>query len=341
MEHNLLFSSLDEVIQKNKNENTKNKNSKKKLIDLNFNIQKDGKIKIDIIILEKLDNINDNIIDNNDNINDNINDNNISDKPEWRYYGHNDTKSSDPTRCGLALNPLLPEASVGTTIKPGYYNKTMNKTKRMNDWNSMTYKERSLNKIFNEIQLICNNNNLKPKIAQEAKSLYKIMSENKISRGNNRKGIIAACIYFSCKNCNVPRSTKEISEMFNINNIIITKGCKKFQEILHYNKQNQNRINKHTIIDSNDFIDRFCNQLNLNNNDIDIIKNISDKAQKLKIIYENTPPSIAAGSIYLYVRVKQINISKKDISNISKISEVTINKCYKKLEEFSTKLLSI
>ena len=167
------------------------------------------------------------------------------------------------------------------------------------------------------------------------------MSENKISRGNNRKGIIAACIYFSCKNCDVPRSTKEISEMFNIKNIIITKGCKKFQEILHYNKQNQNRINKYNIIDSNDFIDRFCNQLNLNNNDIDIIKNISDKAHKLKIIYENTPPSVAAGSIYLYVRVNKINISKKDISNISKISEVTINKCYKKLEEYSTNLLSI
>ena len=273
MEHNLLFSSLDEVIEEKKKEIINEKN--KKLIDLNLNIQKDGKIKIDIIILEKLENISDkpdNISDNPYNISDKPN--NISDKPEWRYYGYNDTKSSDPTRCGLAMNPLLPEASVGTTIKPGYYNKTMNKTKRMNDWNSMTYKERSLNKIFNEIQLVCNNNNLKPKIAQEAKSLYKIMSENKISRGNNRKGIIAACIYFSCKNCNVPRSTKEISEMFNIKNVIITKGCKKFQEILHYNKKNKNRINKHTIIHSNDFIDRFCNKLNLNNNDIEIIKNI-------------------------------------------------------------------
>ena len=323
MEDNKLFLSLDKLVNK-KNE---------KIINLKLIINENGKIKVNIIILDENENEN-----KNENKNENENENNISNKPEWRYYGHNDSKSSDPTRCGMALNPLLPEASIGTTIKPGYYSKIMNKTKRMNDWNSMTYKERSLNKIFNDIQLVCNNSNLKQKIIQEAKSLYKIMSENKISRGNNRKGIIAACVYFACKNCNVPRSTKEISEMFNIKNVIITKGCKKFQEILHYNKQHNKRINKNIIIHSNDFIDRFCNKLNLNNNDIQIIKNISDKAQELKIIYENTPPSIAAGSIYLYVRINKINISKKDISNISKISEVTINKCYKKLEEYSTQL---
>jgi len=346
MENNKLFTSLDKLINENKSNEIKSNETKsnetksnetksnEKIIDLKLIIKKNGKIKLNIIILNT--NLNKKIDQNFKE--DLINNNNISNKPEWRYYGHNDSKSSDPTRCGLALNPLLPEASVGTTIKSGYYDKIMNKTKKMNDWNSMTYKERSLNKIFNDIQLVCNNSNLKQKIIQEAKSLYKIMSENKISRGNNRKGIIAACVYFACKNCNVPRSTKEISEMFSIKNVIITKGCKKFQEILHYNKQHNKRINKNIIIHSNDFIDRFCNKLNLNNNDIQIIKNISDKAQELKIIYENTPPSIAAGSIYLYVRINKINISKKDISNISKISEVTINKCYKKLEEYSTQL---
>lgn len=315
MENNDYFESLDKII------NVKKKNP---VIKLNINFIND-KISVSIDILEK---------EKNESIN------NIIDKPEWRFYGYNDTKSSDPTRCGLALNPLLPESSVGTTIKPGYYDKSMNKTRRMVDWNSMTYKERSLNKIFNDIQSICTKNNIPPKIYQEAKSLYKIMSENKISRGNNRTGIIAACIYFACKNCDVPRSTKEISGMFDINNIIVTKGCKKFQEILHYNKTNRDRINRNIIIDSNDFIDRFCNKLDLNNIDIKIIKQISDRAQEHKIIYENTPPSIAVGSIYLYIKINKLNISKKDISNISKISEVTINKCYKKLEEYTDKLIN-
>jgi len=41
---------------------------------------------------------------------------------------------------------------------------------------------------------------------------------------------------------------------------------------------------------------------------------------------------MASGCIYLYVKVQNLEISKKDISLICKISEVTINKCAKKLE---------
>jgi transcription initiation factor TFIIIB Brf1 subunit/transcription initiation factor TFIIB len=48
---------------------------------------------------------------------------------------------------------------------------------------------------------------------------------------------------------------------------------------------------------------------------------------------ENTPHSVAAGIIYFIAQKCNINISKQQINNISKISEVTINKCYKKLEE--------
>ena len=41
---------------------------------------------------------------------------NIIDSAEWRYYGVGDTKSTDPTRCGMPMNQLLPESSVGSFI---------------------------------------------------------------------------------------------------------------------------------------------------------------------------------------------------------------------------------
>ena len=40
----------------------------------------------------------------------------IDNQAEWRYYGSNDTKMSDPTRCGMPENDLLPELSLGTII---------------------------------------------------------------------------------------------------------------------------------------------------------------------------------------------------------------------------------
>jgi len=54
---------------------------------------------------------------------------------------------------------------------------------------------------------------------------------------------------------------------------------------------------------------------------------------------ENTPHSIAAEVIYFIAQLCFLNISKKDVKNVSEISEVTINKCYKKLENYKEELV--
>jgi len=261
---------------------------------------------------------------------------NIVDTPEWRYYGNDDTKNGDPTRCGIAVNPLLPESSVGSVIR-GYSNKSgMYQVKKYQQWTNMTYKERSLFKVFVEIANICNKNNIPKIIINEAKSLYKLISNIKISRGNNRIGIIAACVYFACKNCNVSRSGKEISDIFNIKINILTKGCKNFQTVLQLNKE-KNRVDISNSTKYLDFIERFCNKLKIDNESSDI-KKLSEQIEKLNIINDIRPDSYAAGCILYYcniniIKVNDIQINKTDISKYSKISEVTINKCFKKLLE--------
>ena len=59
------------------------------------------------------------------------------------------------------------------------------------------------------------------------------------------------------------------------------------------------------------------------------------KIEKMDIMPENTPPSIAAGVVYFISQMCKLNISKRDVKNVSETSEVTINKCYKKLEKIS------
>ena len=60
----------------------------------------------------------------------------------------------------------------------------------------------------------------------------------------------------------------------------------------------------------------------------------------MNLIYDNTPPAMATGCIYLLLQLKNSDISKKVISENCNISEVTINKCYKKLLE-NKELISI
>jgi transcription initiation factor TFIIIB Brf1 subunit/transcription initiation factor TFIIB len=61
-------------------------------------------------------------------------------------------------------------------------------------------------------------------------------------------------------------------------------------------------------------------------------------AGKNNLVDQNTPPSIASGCIYLYCLENKLSFNKKDISRVCLISEVTINKCYKKLYDNIDKL---
>jgi transcription initiation factor TFIIB len=257
---------------------------------------------------------------------------NIIDGPEWRFYGSGDSKSQNPTRCGLPVNALLPKSSLGSSVSGKNRSESMNKIGMYQRWNSMPYAERSLYKVFVLIDSRCQANALPKMISETAKSLYKILSGAKISRGSNRTGIIAACVFNACKECGAPRSPNELASIFDIDPKVMTKGCKNYTEIMRLSKTDMSRVHKIKSIDLNDFITRFSHKLQLDDKQIRRITHVSFLCQDLHLISDNTPPSMASGCIYLYVKILKLEISKKEISDVCKISEVTINKCAKKLE---------
>lgn len=247
----------------------------------------------------------------------------IDAQAEWRYYGHEDNKSADPTRCGAPTNDLLPDSSLGSIISSSTYESyTMKLIRKYHMWNSMTYKERSLYNIFDSITLNAVNNGISASIIEEAKNLYKKLSESRISRGENRSGLIASSIYMSCKSNKVPRSAKEIAKIFNLKTTTMTKGCKKFFDIMNMNVEASS---------AEDFIERFSSKIKLPIEMREVCKEIIKKAEELNVICENTPPSIAAASIYLTIAVCKLGITKKQVCDACELSMVTLSKCYKKL----------
>ena len=196
----------------------------------------------------------------------------------------------------------------------------------------MPYKERSLYKVFVEIDTKCQENDLPVVIRTTAKSLYRILSETKISRGSNRIGVIAACVYNACKECGVARSPNELSQIFNIDPKVLTRGCKNYTEIMRLSKTDMSRIHDIKSVGIDDFIERFGHNLKFTEKQISSLMRLSNLCQELGLINDNTPPSMASGCIYLYVKHMKLEIQKRDISKVCKISEVTINKCTKRLE---------
>ena len=87
------------------------------------------------------------------------------------------------------------------------------------------------------------------------------------------------------------------------------------------------------------FIERYCSKLNISSELTSVCKFVAKKVQDQNLITDNIPHAVAAGIIYFVSYNCNLNISKQDIRTMSGVSEVTINKCFKKLETFREHLI--
>jgi len=263
--------------------------------------------------------------------------------PEWTNF---DDNSNESARCGAPTNVFLPQSSLGTRIG----GKGGNRIKMLQKWNQMPYKERSLYQVIKEIETRCEKYNIPKSVMDNAKILYKHISNSKISdkkrivanndkniiiRGNNRQSIKAACVYYGAKLQKFPRSTKEVADIFDISLPQLTKGCRRFLEILRKNPINIHIENSQM----DDYIDRYSNKFNLNKNHMNDAKKICRNIVKLDLATNHQPVSIAAVSMIIMIQFYKLNITRKIISEIFEISEVTTSKVYKKIEKYQQILL--
>jgi len=261
---------------------------------------------------------------------------------EWRYYGDSGNSATDPTRCGMPTNPLLEEASFGCSVSMrGASSYEMCKIRRYAEWQSMPYKEKAQYTEFELIKSIAMNAGIPKLIIDEAMRVHKRISEQKTFRGLNRDGIIAASIYIACRIHNYPRTAREIATIFHLDSTSATKGCKNATTIINQMEievGDEEKTILHTTSPA-DFIQRYCSRLSFNEELTKVAQFVCMQVERRKIIPENTPQSVAAGIIYYIVDKCGLSISKTDIRSISDISEVTINKCYKKLDTYMEPLI--
>jgi transcription initiation factor TFIIB len=267
----------------------------------------------------------------------------LDQSPEWRYYGAEDNQSSDPTRCGMPINPLLEESSFGCKVLcTGKSSWGMRVIRRYTEWQSMPYKEKALYDDFQRITIYANNAGISKKIIDDAIRYHKKISEyEQTFRGDNKDGLMAASIYISCRINNYPRTAKELATIFNLDVTSTTQGCKNAQTILNVLEKDLDNKDKTIFCKTKpvDFIERYCSKLNINSELTKLCQFIAIKIEKHNLMTENAAHSIAAGVVYFIAQLCKLNVSKREVKIVSKISEVTINKCYKKLEKMTEELV--
>jgi transcription initiation factor TFIIB len=209
----------------------------------------------------------------------------------------------------------------------------------------MPHKEKSLYEEFQFITIMSQNAGIPKIFIDNAMQIHKDISEQKMFRGMNRDSIKSASIYISCRLNGCPRTAHEIAEIFKLDKTSATNGCSMAVGILHNIERSRSQTDEERpptdlcITLPSSFIERYCSRLLINQELTLLSKFIAYRIEKDQLINDNIPHAIAAGIVYFITHNFHLPITKQDIKAICGVSEVTINKCFKKLESMKDILI--
>lgn len=233
------------------------------------------------------------------------------------------TKQEKETRerTGSPISILLPDMGLSTIIDKA--NIKSPDLKRAAKWNSrMTWDKRNMLIATTELKRIGSNLNLPNHVKKAAIRLYIEAFKKKLLRGRSINGMVAACLYFACRERKIPRTLQEILEQTSISAKNVRRCYRTLIRELNLKVPSTDPIS---------LIPRFIAELELEsdaeNATIKILQNFTSKFSTSG----KDPKGLCAGALYLVCKKKDKKISQKDIANLVGVTEVTLRSRYKEL----------
>ena len=257
--------------------------------------------------------------------------NHLSDAPEWRGGPSEDgSKPKQSSRCGAPQNSVLFSNQLGTMIKdkyPGFRSRLSKLQLR-----TINPKDRCLFHAYKHFTPANLQYGVPSTIVNRAKFIYKGISENKLTRGDKRKGIMGNCLLHALQENKVPRTTKEVAVMFGIEVRDITRMRTTFYDIA-------GEIIKTAKPD--DLMSRvimsFEFDLRLR---IKIIKRAGkhlEIVKKSKRLSGKTPSGIMAAVLWSVIKPLNLPLCEEAVAKASNVSKPTMVKLYHAIEDLFEK----
>lgn len=246
---------------------------------------------------------------------------------EWRTFS-NDKETKDMNRVGAAENPLFEGEMFETILSTGTGAASLDefgKQKYTNGPRNISSSDRTLRNGMDSIRQMASRINLSKRIVNRAFILFKQCHENKCVRGRSQDAIVATCIYIACRQENAQRTIKEICAISNGASKRDIGRC--FKQIL----KSLPNSNPPESIEIKNLVPRFCNQLELKNENI-IQKTavlIAERAKEICDIQSRSPDSIAGAAIYMACAAVGEKKQMKDIQQAAGVMEGTIRTIYR------------
>ena len=247
---------------------------------------------------------------------------------EWRSFSNDE---GNKARTGAGTSLTMHDMGLSTVI--GAVNKdatgkplsasVKNSIERLRTWDSRSQAnssaDRNLRHALNEMNKLKDKLALTDAVIEKAAYIYRKAMERKLVRGRSIQGLVAACLYASCRNTETPRTLDDIANGINIRRKDVARCYRLIFRELEL---------KMPVVDPVKGISRIASIAELSEKSKRKAIAILNQAKEKGMVAGKDPMGIAAAALYLACISTGESKSQKEISGASGVTEVTIrNRC--------------
>ena len=246
----------------------------------------------------------------------------------------NKTQNGPPTK--ISTSDMSKTTTISTNNRDSTGNRLHSETKRhfsrLRIWDSRSKidkSERNLSKAFTILDAYADKLGIPENAKEHAAYIYRKALENNLIRGSSIPTMVAGSVYVTCKQLGIPRSADETIRVCNISKRKLAKAYKRLVKNLEL------KIDP----SETDYVSQVANSLSVSEKTKRLAIKIIDDVKKEKAHVGKRPLGITAAAIYLSAINYDEHRSISKISQITKISTVTIRKITKLIKPFAAKYI--
>ncbi|MHC1598979.1 MAG: transcription initiation factor IIB [Candidatus Methanofastidiosia archaeon] len=254
--------------------------------------------------------------------------------PEWRAF---DSEQRDKRgRVGAPMTFTIHDKGLSTMIdwrNKDVHGRDISPTSRAQIYRLRKWQrrirvsdaaERNLAFAMAELDRISSHLSLPRSIREAAAIIYRKAVEQNLIRGRSIESVTASCIYAACRQRGVPRTLEEIAEYARVDKKEIGRSYRFIVKELNI------RINP---TNPTDYIPRFSSELGLSSHVQQRAIEIINQAIDMGLTSGRGPMGIAAAALYIASIEGGERRTQRDVSEVAKVTEVTVRNRYKELQE--------
>jgi transcription initiation factor TFIIB len=295
----------------------------------------------------------------------------VDTRSEWRTFSNDDQGTDDPSRVGDGANPLLNGSQLQTTIAFGDGTGRSRDLHRAQNKSSHDKATKGLLAAYKEIGAHCDAVNIPKNVSDTAKHLFKLVDDARAFKGKSQEALIAGCIFIACRQCEVPRTFREIYALTKVSKKDIGRTFKALEKFFASEEMKKSLANGgksfvmrelillqvlteylkgavqptdqyQTTMSTNagELCLRYCSQLGLKGQQfVKVSTGLANKMSTVGDLAGRSPLSVAAACIYMASHLLGKPKSAREISQVAGVSDGTIRTAYKFLYQDRERLI--